>query len=67
MERQGITKELAETLGVDRRELGRAIHRVKKAGGLGGADNVTIGLGSGDVYDSRTGEIIGNILDEIGR
>jgi len=54
-----VTKELADTLGVDRRALGKAVEKVKGASGLKGADNVDIGRASGDVFDKRTGELLG--------
>jgi RHS repeat-associated protein len=60
-----ITNELAETLDVDRTKLGSAVHRIKDHWGLRGDHNVTIGRATGDVYDSRTGELLGNIFDEI--
>jgi hypothetical protein len=62
-----ITNELAETLGVDRKELGRAVEKIKQGWGMRGDHNVTIGRATGDVYDSKTGELLGNVLDEIGR
>jgi uncharacterized protein DUF4150 len=60
-----VTKELAEALGMDRRRLGQAVHGIKKAAGLGGADNVVINRATGDVFDPRTQEYIGNIFDEV--
>lgn len=62
-----ITNELAETLGVGRKELGRAVEKIKQGWGMRGDHNVTIGRATGDVYDSKTGELLGNVLDEIGR
>jgi len=41
------------------------VEKIKKANGLGGNDNVNIGRASGDVFDRRTGELIGNVFDEL--
>jgi hypothetical protein len=62
-----ITNELAKTLGVDRKELGRAVEKIKQGWGMRGDHNATIGRATGNVYDSRTGELLGNVLEEIGR
>jgi RHS repeat-associated protein len=59
-----LTRELAESLGLDRRTLGKAVERIKKAYGLRGNENVSIGRATGDVFDPRTGELLGNVLDE---
>jgi len=61
-----ITNELAEALGIGRKKLGRAVEKIKGGWGLRGDHNVTIGLATGDVYDSKTGELLGNVLNEIG-
>ena len=45
-----------------RDELRRALHNLKDAIGLGGADNVEIHIPSGDVFFN--GENIGNLRDE---
>ena len=60
-----VTNELAESLGVDRTKLGDAIHSIKEGWGLRPNHNITIGRATGDVYDSKTGELLGNILDEL--
>jgi hypothetical protein len=42
------TNEVSRALGIERHQLRRALHRIKRAQGLGGADSVTIwddGLG----------------------
>jgi hypothetical protein len=62
-----ITNELAEALGIGRKELGRAVEKIKEVWGMRGDHNVTIGLATGDVYDSKTGEFLGNVLNEIGQ
>ena len=60
-----ITNELSEQLGIPRRVLGRAVERIKQASGLRGNENVAIGRATGDVYDPRTGEILGNVFHEV--
>jgi len=60
-----VTKELAKQLGIDRRQLGKAIEKIKNTTGLRGNQNVRIGRISGDVWDKKTGEIIGNVFDEV--
>lgn len=62
-----ITGELAESLGMNRHQLGKAVEAIKKHYGMAGNHNVTIGRATGDVYDSRTGEFLGNVLEEIGK
>lgn len=52
----------ARALGMSRNELSDALHSLKRAAGLGGADNVLIHLPSGDVF--YNGENIGNLHDE---
>lgn len=59
-----VTGALADALGIARRDLGKRIEKIKKAGGLGGADNVNIDAG-GNVLDKRNDEIIGNVYDEL--
>jgi len=49
------------TLRVDRNQASRALHELKEAIGLGGADNVIIHLPSGDLYWGD--ECIGNLRD----
>ena len=49
-------------LGISRRELGAAIHRIKMRSGLRGGDLIVI-YEDGTVADT-SGAIIGNILDE---
>jgi RHS repeat-associated protein len=62
-----ITGQLAETLGMNRRQLGKAVETIKKAWGLRGDQNVSIGMATGDVYEATTGELLGNVLDEVGK
>ena len=50
-------------LGISPWEFSDALHRIKRAAGLRGADRVTIWQ-DGAVADSR-GEVIGNIYDEV--
>jgi hypothetical protein len=50
-------------LGISSWELSDALHKIKKAAGLRGADRVTI-MSDGTVTDDR-GEAIGNVYDEI--
>lgn len=52
----------AQGLGMSSAEFRRAIHALKDAAGLGGADNVRIHVPSGDVYFND--ERIGNLRDE---
>jgi hypothetical protein len=52
----------ARALGMSRNDFSDALHSLKKAAGLGGADNVLIHLPSGDVF--YNGENIGNLHDE---
>lgn len=61
-----VSNELAEILGVDRRALGKAVERIKRAAGRGGADNIEIGA-TGNIYDPVSKEILGNIYDEVWR
>lgn len=60
-----ITNELAQQLGIPRRILGRAVERIKDAHNLPGKVNVAIGRATGDVYHPHTGELIGNVFDEV--
>lgn len=39
------------------------LHRIKDAAGLTPDDDVLIDPVTGDVYNKRTGEYIGNVLD----
>lgn len=59
-----VTGALADALGIARRDLGKRIEKIKKVGGLGGADNVNIDA-TGNVIDKRNDEIIGNVYDEL--
>lgn len=54
--------EAARGLGMSRRAIGRAIHRLKNGLGLRGDDNLLIEIPSGDVYFN--GENVGNLGDE---
>jgi RHS repeat-associated protein len=57
-----ITNSTASALDMSRAELGTAIHSLKDAAGLGGADNIIIHIPSGDAFFN--GEYIGNLKDE---
>ena len=52
----------SDRLGIDRRRLKRAIHKIKAASDLGGADRVIIS-DDGDVTNANA-EFIGNIFNE---
>jgi len=53
---------IARELGMDRTDMRAAIHSLKKAAGLGAADDILINPVTGDV--TSKGESIGNIFDE---
>ena len=57
-----VNNSTANALGMSRNQLRGAIHSLKKANGLGGADNVIIHIPSGDVYFGP--DFIGNLNDE---
>jgi hypothetical protein len=57
------TNEVSRALGIERHQLRRALHRIKRAEGLGGADSVII-LSDGEVRD-REGNVLGNVYNEI--
>ncbi|MGH9352156.1 MAG: RHS repeat-associated core domain-containing protein, partial [Terriglobia bacterium] len=57
-----IDSSAARALGMSRNQLGDAVHAIKGALGLGGADNVLLHVPSGDVYYND--EVIGNVRDE---
>jgi RHS repeat-associated protein len=54
----------SKQLGIPRRDLGKAIHKVKEAANLRPNENVTI-KPDGTVIDNATGNEIGNIFDEL--
>jgi hypothetical protein len=56
------TNAVSRALGIPRWRLRRALHRVKRAWGLGGRDRVTI-WDDGSVTDEN-GAHLGNIFDE---
>jgi hypothetical protein len=56
-------KWVADRLGISEWDLGIALHAIKQASGLGGADRVTIS-DDGTVTDDQ-GQAIGNIYDEL--
>ncbi len=58
------TNDVSHALGIPRWLLGRALHRIKKAQGLKGADRVHI-WDDGMVTDELD-DVLGNIYDEIG-
>jgi hypothetical protein len=49
-------------LGLSQREFNRAIHDIKKQ--IKGNPDLVFDIISGDVYDQRSGEWIGNLLDD---
>lgn len=53
---------VAHALGMEPRHFGRALHKLKAAGNLSGADRVII-YADGTVTDER-GEPLGNLHDE---
>ncbi len=53
-------KHACKTLGLDPRAASAALHDAKSSAGLGGADNCTFDLNSGDIL-SPSGEWIGNL------
>ena len=57
------TNEVSRALGIDRHQLRRDLHRIKRAQGLGGADSVTL-WDDGAVRDHQ-GNVLGNVYDEI--
>ena len=57
----------AESPGMNRRQLGKVVELIKKHYGLLGDHNFTIGRATGDVYDSKTGELLRNVRDEFGK
>jgi RHS repeat-associated protein len=62
-----VTNTLANTLGIDRRALGRSIESIKRAAGLRGADNIQIDeFGNVMRRGDEAREILGNVFDEFG-
>jgi hypothetical protein len=57
------TNEVSRTLGIARVQLRLALHRIKRAQGLKGADRVTI-WNDGSVTD-QDDHVLGNVYDEI--
>jgi hypothetical protein len=57
------TNEVSRALGIERHRLRRALHLIKRAQGLGGADSVTI-WNDGTVTDHQ-GNVLGNVHDEL--
>ena len=57
------TNEVSRALGIEPRQLRRALHRIKRAQGLKGADRVTI-WNDGSITDPQD-NVLGNIYDEI--
>jgi pimeloyl-CoA synthetase len=49
-------------LGLSKRAFNRAIHNIKKQ--VEGNPNMVFDIITGDVYDQRAGEWIGNLLDD---
>ncbi|HUB97245.1 MAG TPA: hypothetical protein VL993_15090 [Stellaceae bacterium] len=57
------TKHVSDQLGIERRDLRQAIHKIKARSNLGAADRVII-YDDGSVTDEH-GDHVGNILDEV--
>jgi transposase-like protein len=57
------TREVSRRLGIERGQLRAALHRIKRAQGLGGADSVRI-WDDGTVTDQQD-NVLGNVHDEI--
>jgi hypothetical protein len=57
-------RSVARRLGKSPADFSDALHKIKHAAGLGGADDVRI-LDDGTVISSADAEEIGNIYDEI--
>jgi hypothetical protein len=57
------TNDVSHALGIERRQLRRALHRIKRAQGLKGADRVTI-WNDGSITDPQD-NVLGNVYDEI--
>lgn len=60
---KGAVDDAAKALKIDRNVIRERIHQIKRDGRLGGADHVGIDIKSGRVYNGRTGEHIGDLLD----
>jgi RHS repeat-associated protein len=57
-------KDIArKTPGISRGELGKRLERAKKAAGVPPGDNTKIDPDTGEIYDEKTGEHIGNVFD----
>jgi hypothetical protein len=57
------TSEVSRALGIERLQLRQALHRIKRAQGLKGADRVII-WNDGSVTDQQD-NVLGNVYDEI--
>jgi hypothetical protein len=57
------TSEVSRALGIERLQLRQALHRIKRAQGLKGADRVII-WNDGSVTDHQD-NVLGNVYDEI--
>ena len=57
------TNQVSRALGVERRQLRQALHRIKRAQGLKGADRVII-WNDGSVTDQQD-NVLGNVYDKI--
>lgn len=55
-------KYAVKRLGLDKNAASKELHAIKKAEGMGGADNVWINYSNGTVRSQQTGEIIGNLI-----
>ena len=56
-------KYVSDQLGISRRQLGEALHEIKRAGNLRAPDRVVI-YDDGMVSDEH-GDVLGNIYDEL--
>ena len=57
-------RSVSDALGIERWELGAAIHKIKAKNGLSPPDAVHI-WNDGSVTDAASGDYLGNIYDEI--
>lgn len=59
-----VTDWVADQLDIPRDRLRDVIHKIKKAAGNTGLENIKIDLDTGDVSDAETGEPLGNVKEE---
>lgn len=58
-------KYACQKLGLNPSKASRVLHAIKSATGRGGADNVLFDTRTGDIVSPETGEILGNLSDDI--